>query len=287
MSVIIACALALFAFSIWLLFQSGEKKTINWVDAEREKVIKKKKIKFIEEAEALGVTINQDNFILFWVVVILISISASFVMLNPLIAVVVLVTAYFGQKIYISHEERKKRDKAKEQLGPALQNLGSAYRTLKNWQHAIDQIIPILDEPLRSEFTRARNSHASGVPIGKCFRDMMERLKVPEMSLFVIMANISEKVGADVAEGVLVAGSNFQTRRLLLADVRNALMNALSENRNLVFLFIGAILYFRFLQEEIFAGFTTTNLGRVLLAVFLGASILALIRSYYIIRKEL
>jgi Flp pilus assembly protein TadB len=282
MAVLLAVGVVLLCFLFLLWFESGKREPIKWI--ELNKPAKKERSSFFAEGERLGVSVQKQ--VIWWGLAFGIGVGLSFLFLNPFITILVLIANYFSIKMFYLNKERHIRDLAKEQLGPALQNLGAAYRIQKNWKRALETTIPSLDEPLKSEFMRVYQLHSSDVLIGEALQEMMERLKVPEMNLFVKMAEISQSVGDSAAEGVLVAGAYFQTKRVAKMDLANAMLSAVRENRWLSYLFIAAVAFFRFFQPEIFAVYTKSLVGQCLLTVYLGIALFVPIVSYFIIRKE-
>lgn len=278
-----------FLISLLVFSFLKKKEKIAWLDIEKEKQKQKKiktKIKFLEEAEKSGFKLSKEKYFALWLGAFLVGLAISFVFLNPLMMIIVLAVFWFSLKFYVFQREKKYRDTIKEQLGPSLQNLGAAFRTQKNWLRSLETVIPMLPSPIKEEFTYVKDGHQTGVAIGDAFHEMMERLRVPEMRLFVSMAQISEQVGEEVAEGIFAAGAYFQTRRIAIQDIQNAMMSALSENRMLVFGFMGIVFFFRFLQEDIFAGFIHTLIGKILLAIFIAVPVTCLAISYRIVQKE-
>lgn len=284
MGLLISVCTGLLALLLWLWSYSGKKEQFKWISLEEKK--RKSKIRFLEEAAQLGVMITPNQYLAWWGIATGVGVGCSLLLANPFMIFIALAANYFVIRIYVYQKEMKIRQKAKEQLGPVLMNLASAYRIQKNWERALETIMPMLQEPLKTEFQRAYNAHKSGVPVGEAFEDMMVRLKVPEMRLFVTMAQISDQIGDAAAEGVLVAGGYFQNKRLAAADLANAMLSAVKENRALFFMFVGFVLYFRLFQENIFTVFMDNFFGKVLLAVYLTIAAAVPIISYLIIRKE-
>lgn len=281
--------LTVFLLTIFILSFVKRKEKIAWLDIEKERMKQKKKktkIKFLVEAEKAGFHLSPEKYFALWMVAILVGLIVSFLFLNPLMFIIVIAIFWFSLKFYLFQREKKYRDTIKEQLGPALQNLGAAYRTQKNWLRSLETVIPMLPSPIKEEFAYVKEAHQTGVPIGDAFHEMLVRLKVPEMRLFVSMAQISEQVGEEVAEGIFAAGAYFQTRRIAIQEIHNAMMSALSENRMLVFGFIGLIFFFRIYQEDIFSGFIYTLIGKILLAFFIAVPVICLAISYRIVQKE-
>lgn len=284
MGVLISVCLGVLVLLFWLWSFSGKKQPLTWIQIEEKK--KGTRLKFLDEAEQLGVPISFHQYVTWWGIATGVGIAASILLSNLFMIFIALAANYFIIRIYVYQKEMKMRQKAKEQLGPILMNLASAYRIQKNWERALETIMPMLQEPLLSEFQRAYSAHKSGVPVGEAFEQMMVRLKVPEMRLFVTMAQISDQIGDAAAEGVLVAGGYFQNKRLAAADLANAMLSAVKENRALFFMFVGFVLYFRLFQEHIFTVFMDNFLGKFLLAIYLAVAAAVPIISYMIIRKE-
>ncbi|WP_126430010.1 type II secretion system F family protein [Brevibacillus marinus] len=284
MAILISVCVGMLVLLLWMWSFSGKKEQLKWLQLDEKRV--KKKVKFLDEAQRLGVEITPNQYFTWWALAAGVGIAASLLLANLFMIFIALAANYFVIRIYVYQKEMKIRQKAKEQLGPVLMNLASAYRIQKNWERALETIMPMLQDPLKSEFQRAYSAHRSGVPIGEAFEDMMVRLKVPEMRLFVTMAQISDQIGDAAAEGVLVAGGYFQNKRLAAADLANAMLSAVKENRALFFMFVGFVLYFRLFQEHIFTVFMDNFLGKFLLAIYLAVAAAVPIISYMIIRKE-
>lgn len=289
---ILIMAVLLFALiaASWAVYIANRKEIVKWIKIEIEKEKQKRKktkpIGFLEEARRANVLIRNETFIAIAALALAFSFSIALAFRNPLIFLISLGTLYFVFRLYIFEQERKQRDLVKNQLGAALQNIGAAYRTQKNWLRALETTTPMLQSPLKEEFERVLNEHQTGMPISEAFSAMQDRLNIPEMQLFITMVEISERVGSEAAEGILTAGAYFQTRRVAVQDIANAMMSAMGENKGLVYMFFGMIAYFRFFQEQIFAGFLYTTIGKVLLALFLGAAIVCLVVSFRMVRKE-
>lgn len=280
---------ALIAVSL-VVFTTNRKEIVKWIEIEIEKEKQKRKkvkpIKFLEEAKKANVLIKNETFIAVASLALVFSISVALAFRNPFLFFITLGTLWFVFRLYIFEKERKQRDTIKNQLGAALQNLGAAYRTQKNWLRALETTVPMLQSPLKEEFERVLSEHQTGMPISEAFEGMQERLNIIEMQLFITMVEISERAGSEAAEGILTAGAYFQTRRVAVQDIANAMMSAMSENKGLVYMFFGMIAYFRFFQEQIFAGFLYTVIGKVLLAFFLSVAIACLVISFRMVRKE-
>ncbi|CAI8943113.1 Flp pilus assembly protein TadB [Brevibacillus sp. IT-7CA2] len=285
LGIILSLAVALFILALWLWGGSGKKEQLKWVQIEKNKG--KAGIKFLEEADRHGVHMTVNQYLAWWGVATGLGVALAILLSNPFMVLVTLGANYFVLKIYVSQYEIKTRGKAREQLGPAFLNLASAFRLQKNWLKALETIMPMLQEPLKSEFQYVYDAHKSGLPIGDAFQDMMIRLKVPEMQLFVTMAEISEQIGDAASEGVLVAGTYFQNKRLAVADLANVMISAVKENRGLTFMFIGVVLYFRIFQPDIFQVYMNTLLGKTLLTIYLSIAVAVPIFSYMILRKEI
>lgn len=282
--IILSIGVAVFVLAIWFWTGSGKKEQLKWIQIEKAKG--KAGIKFLEEAERLGVHMTVNQYVSWWGIATGAGVALALLLENPFLVFVALAANYFVLKIYVYQKDLKIREKAKEQMGPAFLNLASAYRIQKNWMKALETITPMLQDPLKSEFERVYQAHKSGLAIGNAFRDMMTRLKVPEMQLFVTMAEISEQIGDAASEGVLVSGTYFQNKRLVAADLANAILSAVKENRGLTLMFIVVVLYFRLFQEDIFQVFMNNMLGKVLLAIYLAIAVAVPIFSYMILRKE-
>lgn len=289
---ILIMAVLLFALVVitWVIFVTGRKEIARWVEIEIEKEKQKRKeakpIKFLEEAKKANVLIRNETFIVVTGLALVFSTSVALAFRNPFLFLITLGTLWFVFRLYIFEKERKLRETIKNQLGAALQNLGAAYRTQKNWLVALETTTPMLQSPLKEEFERVLSEHQTGMPISEAFQGMQERLNIPEMQLFITMVEISEKAGSEASEGIFTAGAYFQTRRVAVQEIANAMMSAMSENKGLVYMFFGMIAYFRFFQEQIFAGFLYTIIGKVLLALFLGVAIVCLVVSFRIVRRE-
>ncbi|MDT3417165.1 Flp pilus assembly protein TadB [Brevibacillus aydinogluensis] len=284
LGIVLAIGVGVLAFLLFYLTDSGKRHSIKWIQVEKPKA--KTSIKFLEEAKQQGVNIGIDQYMTWWGIAIAVSIAMALIFKNPFMVAVVLGAFYFILKIYVYQQELKIREKVKEQLGSAFLNLSSAYRIQKNWMLAMETVMPMLQEPLKSEFTRVYQAHKSGQAIGEAFQDMMERLKIPEMKLFVTMAHISSQIGDEAAEGVFVAGSYFQTKRLAKAELDNAMLSAVKETRWMTLGFVGTVIYFRLFQEEIFRVFMDSLLGKTLLTIYLAFALAVPIIGYVLVRKE-
>ncbi|HHW36832.1 MAG TPA: hypothetical protein GXX18_06265 [Bacillales bacterium] len=276
---------------LMFLYKTNKKQTeIKWLEITKKEVKKAQRvnqIKFLQEAEKLGKTYTAAQYFMIWSSAIMVSFIFALIFKNPLISLVGIGGFWFVQKIYLSQLERKEREKARDELGPVLQNLASSYRTHKNWLLALESVVPTIEEPLKEEFQRAKDDHQSGTPIGEVFRNLKERLKDPELQLFVTMAEISQEVGEEASKGVMIAGNYYLSLRLTRADIRNAMLEALNENKWILIVFIAIIVGFRFYQPQFFQGFTDTLLGQILLFIYLSIAVAAVIRSYMVSRKEL
>ncbi|UFJ41332.1 hypothetical protein LOK74_01995 [Brevibacillus humidisoli] len=283
--IILALCMAtlVYLFLLHVVFKKRER--IKWIEVQKPKTTPR--LKFLEDAEKKGVSLSFRTYVVWWSAAVGSGVTLSLLFSNPLLLALMVGVNFFALKIYVYQKERMIREKAKDQLGPALQNLGSAYRMQRNWKRALETVIPVLQEPLKSEFQRAYQLHNTGVAIGEVFQRMMANLKVPEMQLFVTMAEISEEIGEDAAEGVLVAGAYFQTRRIAMADLANAMMNAVKENRYLMYAFIGVVFFFRFLKPDLFSVYTDNILGKFFLALYMTIALVVPIVSFFIMRKEI
>ncbi|AYB41745.1 hypothetical protein D5F52_26695 (plasmid) [Brevibacillus laterosporus] len=282
LGILIAVGIGLVGLLTLLYYQREKKEMIPWIQVSKEK--SKSKTPFLNQLDKVGLDFN--TFIAWWAIAITVGFIVMIVLKNPAMIIIVCVTNYFSIKMYFFKREREIREKAKEQLGPALQNLGATYRITKSWVKSLETIMPTLQEPLKSEFERVYQLHTSNVLIGDAFKEMMIRMKVPEMKLFVTMAELSQTVGEGASEGVMVAGSYFQTKRLAMADLANAMLSAVKENRMLMYIFIGIILFFRLFYEDFFVVYMNNLIGQILLAIYIGIAIFVPILSYFIIKKE-
>ncbi|QDX91016.1 hypothetical protein EEL30_00665 (plasmid) [Brevibacillus laterosporus] len=282
LGILIAFGIGIIGLLTLFYYQTGKKEKIVWIQVSKE--TSKSKTPLLNQLDKVG--LRFEVFIAWWAIAITIGFIAMIALQNPAMIFIACIANYFSVKMYFFKKEREIREKAKEQLGPALQNLGAAYRITKSWVKSLETIIPTLQEPLKNEFERVYQLHTSNVLIGDAFNEMMIRMKVPEMKLFVTMAELSQTVGEGASEGVMVAGSYFQTKRLAMADLANAMLSAVKENRMLTYIFIGIVLFFRLFYEEFFVVYMNNFIGQLLLAIYIGIAICVPIVSYFIIKKE-
>ncbi|MBG9790975.1 hypothetical protein ABHN05_13165 [Brevibacillus laterosporus] len=282
LGILIAFGIGIIGLLTLFYYQTGKKEKIVWIQVSKE--TSKSKTPLLNQLDKVG--LRFEVFIAWWAIAITIGFIAMIALQNPAMIFIACIANYFSVKMYFFKKEREIREKAKEQLGPALQNLGAAYRITKSWVKSLETIIPTLQEPLKNEFERVYQLHTSNVLIGDAFNEMMIRMKVPEMKLFVTMAELSQTVGEGASEGVMVAGSYFQTKRLAMADLANAMLSAVKENRMLTYIFIGIVLFFRLFYEEFFVVYMNNLIGQLLLAIYIGIAICVPIVSYFIIKKE-
>jgi Flp pilus assembly protein TadB len=226
-------------------------------------------------------------YILFWVAVIMSGVTLVILMNNFLLFFVTLALGVVSIKGYVFTQKRKLRDRIKDQLGPALQTIGSSYQAQKNWLYALRSVTPMLQEPVKGEIERVQRQHETGMSITDAFKQMQKDLNLPELQLFITMVEISQQSGSEVAEGIITAGAYFQQRKIKMQELANAMMSGLSENRILTYVFIGIVVGFRLFKEDMFRGFTHTLFGQILLAFFMSIAVLCLFVSMKISRKEM
>lgn|GEM_PF-5000995 len=287
LALVVAGIIFVLTFLIVLLSTSRTTK-MKWIQADKGSGLKNKKIKFIEEARKAGVNVTNDQYMLYWLVAAIISAGLAFALSNPFVFLVGMMFFWFLLQIIVTSIEQKKLQQARNKFGQALQNVASSYRIHQNWLKVLQEVIVTLEDPLLKEFQRVYQAHSSGQPIGDCFRELGNRLKIEkDLALFVTMVELSQVSGGKyVAEGIMTAGRDFQAQRVLSQSRANAMMAAATDNRNLFFGFVGTILYFRFFQKDIFLGYMNSLLGNILLAFFIGNGILLLYLSYKVLKKE-
>lgn len=278
----IALAIMIVILAIFTLIDNRPRK-LSWLQVGSPKSLKNE-LKILSGEDRKH--IKQNNFLLGILLTLLVGFFISWLLNNILVLPIILVLAWLSFKTYVINKKRAEKDLIKDQLGPALQALGSAYQAHKNWLVALEDVVPRLQDPIRDRLDQVKNSHQTGTDISKAFMKMQEDLKIPELQLFVTMVQVSEEAGSEVAEGIITAGAYFQQRKIRMQEIANAMMSGLSENRILTYAFIGIVLGFRVLKEDMFRGFTHTLLGQVLLTLYLSIAVICLFVSTYISGKE-
>ena len=269
-----------------LLLSLNNRHKLLWLEKQHKpKPIKPKKYGFITSEERSY--IPQHVYTLYWVIVAIVGLGLVLLMNNVLLFFVVMALGFISIKGYVLTQQRKLRDKIKDQLGPALQTIGSSYQAQKNWLYALRSVTPMLQEPVKSEIERVQRQHETGMSIADAFKQMQKDLNLPELQLFITMVEISQQSGSEVAEGIITAGTYFQQRKIKMQELANAMMSGMSENRMLTYAFILIVVGFRIFKEDMFRGFTHTLLGQILLAFFLSIAVLCLFISMKISRKEM
>jgi len=273
-------------FLIVLLFSFRKSRKLLWLEKQRKpKRQTRKSYRFLNNEERSY--ISRNMYILFWVAVIMSGVTLVILMNNFLLFFVTLALGVVSIKGYVFTQKRKLRDRIKDQLGPALQTIGSSYQAQKNWLYALRSVTPMLQEPVKGEIERVQRQHETGMSITDAFKQMQKDLNLPELQLFITMVEISQQSGSEVAEGIITAGAYFQQRKIKMQELANAMMSGLSENRILTYAFIGIVVGFRLFKEDMFRGFTHTLLGQILLAFFMSIAVLCLFVSMKISRKEM
>ncbi len=119
---------------------------------------------------------------------------------NPYAAALALVLGARVPYEYVAFLRDRRRDLIRRYKADALGGIIAMQTTYPSWPAAIEQSLPLMVGPLRTECERAVREYATGVPFPRVMHALAQRLRDPDVSSFVSLILSSRDSGADPAQ---------------------------------------------------------------------------------------
>lgn len=124
----------------------------------------------------------------------------SWVMFNPLLAVVATIFGFFLPMILVKYYRKRRIKKFNTQLVDALQAMANAFKAGLTFPQAIEHVAREASPPLSQEFGLFVKEVKLGVPLEEALINMGKRVGSDDLELVVISTNIARALGGNMAE---------------------------------------------------------------------------------------
>lgn len=124
----------------------------------------------------------------------------SYVILNPLVAVLMTIFGFFLPMILVRYYRRRRIRKFNTQLVDALQAMANAFKAGLTFPQAIEHVSKEAASPLAQEFSLFVKEVKLGVPLEEALINMGKRVGSDDLELVVVSTNIARQLGGNMAE---------------------------------------------------------------------------------------
>jgi tight adherence protein B len=136
----------------------------------------------------------------------------SWVVFNPLLAVMGTVFGFFLPMIMVKHYRKRRIKRFNTQLVDALQAMANAFKAGLTFPQAIEHVAREGAPPLSQEFGLFVKEVKLGVPLEEALINMGRRVGSDDLELVVVSTNIARALGGNMAEMFETISSTIRER---------------------------------------------------------------------------
>lgn len=229
----------------------------------------------------IGLT-YQQLFLIMGIIAFLV-LAFAFALRNPFIAFGAPVLAYYLPYQFLVERSQKRREQILSMADPAIQAIGAGYALYGNFVQATKAVLAHIDEPLRSLLQRVVARREAGEPLEEALQELSNALGTSSLQFFNKVLLLAERSGGtEVAAAVRKAAGILSEQQIDRAELEAELKSTVDEIKVLFLIEIGGVLLFLLGQRDFFGVFTSTWIGRLVIAFVFLSSVF-----YYILFKRM
>lgn len=258
--------------AIWLL---EKRREINRRKRKREKTDDRKPNmleRYVTEAHDAGWRIRKYELLGYVVAGAAAGVGFGMFVDNEYVSVLGLSGGYI-LPAYLLYTVKKKRQAAiSYQFESAINSMASSFGVYGNVVDAIRSAVQVMESPIKDEFVRVLQETDSGVPLKKALQNMEQRVGRRELVMFNRVMTVAESSGGGAGEVLQKCARIIAENRLLRLDLEAEVAQAKQDTRVMFMLTVGAVVFFRLTNSELFTFYSTPAGKFVMLALLaLGA----------------
>ena len=168
----------------------------------------------------------------------------------------------------------KKCNQFVDQMVDALTIMGNGIKSGSNPQQAMQRVVEIMSNPIKSEFSQVITQTQFGQSFEEALTDLGERIPRPDVQMFVTAINILKETGGNLAETFQTIVSTIRERQKL--EKKISAMTAQGIMQGIIVTMIPFVLgaVFFIIDPVYMQPMFNTTLGLVFLAAMLGLQII-------------
>jgi tight adherence protein B len=147
----------------------------------------------------------------------LVTLALNLAPLTCLLATVVVAAAPF---LFVAHKRGRRFRKFEEQLPDAIDLLARAVRAGHAFTTAFSLISDEMVDPVASEFRQTYRQQNLGLPLREAFEDLVRRMPLPDVRIFVTALQIQRESGGNLGEILDNLSSVMRERFKIMREVQ-------------------------------------------------------------------
>lgn len=170
--------------------------------------------------EQAGVKADVSHFLIFVGAAGLAGAVVGLMLGGPVLALVFVLLAPVGAKLYLAFRTGRRHAKFADQLDDSLQMLAGSMRAGHSLLRAVDAVAQEAESPTREEFARVVNETRLGRDLGTVLESTSERMKCQDFLWVAQAIGVHREVGGDLAEVLDQVGQTIRERNQIRRQVK-------------------------------------------------------------------
>ncbi|MGV3525203.1 MAG: type II secretion system F family protein [Candidatus Sericytochromatia bacterium] len=147
---------------------------------------------------------------------------------------------------WLKDQERRRQNKFKEQFADAAALIGNSVRSGLSLLQALEVLVREMEDPMAFEVYQVLQGTRVGLPVETALEQWAERMKVPDLDIFVTAVNIQRQTGGDLGHVLTTLAATVRQRQRIQGQIMS--LTAQGRLGAIVLaglpVFMGVVLYF-------------------------------------------
>jgi tight adherence protein B len=178
-----------------------------------------------------------------------------------------LILGWFGFRLGLRFQQKRRIRKFNAQLLDALFNLSSAMRAGFSINQALETVAKGVPAPCGPEFERVIKEISFGVPHDVALAHLVERNESPDLELLSLVIQVQRETGGSLAEAVQKIAETVRDKIKIKAEVRTLSTQARVSGYVLALIPVGLFGFFLLAEPSYFAPLLNATIGKILLVL--------------------